>query len=78
MLATFRSVNDRRFSLLRNVFLNFLHNLLNFVEQHQGNFKKDADQEMFTSWQAYEGLKISVNVSIKLSNFFFDISLSVY
>ena len=69
MLATFRSVNDRRFSWLRNVFLNFLHNLLNSAEQHQGNFKKDTDQKMFTSWQTYEGLKISVNVINKTIQF---------
>ena len=69
MLAPFRSVNDRKFSWLRNVFLNFFHNLLNSVQQHQGNFKKDADQKMFTSWQTYEGMKISVNVINKSIQF---------
>ena len=69
MLAPFRSVNDRKFSWLRNVLLNFFHNLLNSVQQHQGNFKKDADQKMFTSWQTYEGMKISVNVINKSIQF---------
>ena len=69
MLAPFRSVNDRKFSWLRNAFLNFFHNLLNSVQQHQGNFKKDADQKMFTSWQTYEGMKISVNVINKSIQF---------
>ena len=34
---------------------------LNSVQQCQGKFTKDAGQKMFTSWQTYEGLKISVN-----------------
>ena len=61
MLAPLRSVNDRRFSWLRNVFLKSFQDWLNSVQQCQGNFTKDAGQKMFISWQTYEGLKISVN-----------------
>ena len=61
MLAPLRSVNDRRFSWLRNVFLKPFQDWLNSVQQHQENFTKDAGQKMFISWQTYEGLKISVN-----------------
>ena len=60
-LALRRSVNDRRFSCLRNVFLKLFQDWLNFVQQYQGNSTKDAGQKMFISWQIYEGLKISVN-----------------
>ena len=61
MLAPLRSVNDRRFSWLRNVFLKSFQDWLNSVQQCQGNFTKDAGQKMFISWQTYEGLKINVN-----------------
>ena len=63
MLAPLRSVNDWRFSWLRNVFLKSFQDWLNSVQQCQGNFTKDAGQKMFISisWQTYEGLKTSVN-----------------
>ena len=63
MLPPLRSVNDRRFSWLRNVFLKSFQDWLNSVQQCQGNFTKDAGQKMFISisWQTYEGLKISIN-----------------
>ena len=61
MLAPFTSVNDSRFSWLRNVFLKYFQDWLNSAEQRQGNFTKDACQKMFISLQKYEGLKITVN-----------------
>ena len=63
MNANVRSVNDRRFSWLCNVFLKSFQDWLNSVQQCQGNFTKDAGQKMFISisWQTYEGLKTSVN-----------------
>ena len=69
MLAPLRSVNDWRFSWLRNVFLKSFQNWLNSVQQRQRNFSKDADQQMFMSWQTYEGLKISVNSIIEATQF---------
>ena len=60
-LARLKSVNNWRFSWLRNVFLKSLEDWLNSVQQCQGNFTKDAGQKMFISWQTNEGLKISVN-----------------
>ena len=59
--TTYRSVNDQRFSCLRNVFLKSFQDWLNSVQQYQGNFIKDASQKMFILWQTYEGLKINVN-----------------
>ena len=55
LLAPFTSVNDPRFSWLRNVFLKYFQDWLNFVEQRQGNFTKDARQKKFISSQTYEG-----------------------
>ena len=52
MLAPLRSVNDWRFSWLRNVFLKSFQDWLNSVQQCQGNFTKDAGQKMFISWMA--------------------------
>ena len=49
MLAPFTSVNDPRFSWLRNVFPKYFKDWLNSVEQRQGNFTKDARQKMFIS-----------------------------
>ena len=61
MLPPLRSVNDWRFSWLRNVFLKSFQDWLNSVQQCQGNFIKDTGQKVFISWQTYEGLKMSVN-----------------
>ena len=49
MLALLRSVNDRRFSWLHNVFLKSFQDWVNSVQQLQGNFTKDAGQRMFIS-----------------------------
>ena len=61
MFARLRSVNDRRFSWLRNVFLKSVQDGLNSVQQCQGCFTKDTGQKIFILRQTYEGLKISVN-----------------
>ena len=47
MLEPLRSVNDRRFSWLRNVFLKFFQDWLNYDQKCQGNFERDAGQKMF-------------------------------
>ena len=50
MLAPFRSVNDRRFSCLRNVFPKLFQDWLNSVQKQQGNFETYAGQKLFISW----------------------------
>ena len=72
MLARLRSVNDRRFSWLRNVFLKLFQDWLNSVQKRQRNFERDTSQKMFISiagQQTYEGLKISVNSIIEATQF---------
>ena len=54
MLAPIRSVDDRRFSWLRNFFLKYFQDGLNSVQQREGIFTKDVDQKMFILWQTYE------------------------
>ena len=65
MQTPLRYVTNQMFSRLRNVFLKSFPDWLNYVQQRQGNVIKDADQEMFISWQTYEGLKKSVNSIIE-------------
>ena len=65
----FTSVNDPRFSWLRNVFLKYFQDWLNSVEQRQGNVTKDARQKIFISSQTYEGLKITVNSITEATQF---------
>ena len=69
ILAPFTSVSDPRFSSLRNMFLKHFQDWLNSVEQHQGNFTKDARQKMFISSQTYEVLKITINSIIEATEF---------
>ena len=42
MLEPLTSVNDQRFSWLRNVFLKLFQDWLNSVQKRQGNFERDA------------------------------------
>ena len=65
MLVRLRTVNDQRFSWFSNVFLKSFQDWVNSVQQHQGNFTKDAGHKIFISWQTCEGLKISVNSIIE-------------
>ena len=72
MLAPLRTVNDQRFSWLRNVFLKLFQDWLNSVQKSQRNFERDTSQKMFISivgQQTYEGLKISVNSIIEATQF---------
>ena len=69
LLAPLTSVNDPRFSWLRNVFLKHFLDWLNSVEQRQGSFTKDARQKMFISSQTYEGFKITVNSITEATQF---------
>ena len=72
MLSPLRSVNDQRFSWLRDLFLKLCQDWLNSVQKRQGNFERDAGQKIFISivgQQTYEGLKISVNSVIEATQF---------
>ena len=78
MLAPLRSVNDRRFSWLRNVFLKSFQDWLNSVQQCQGNFTKDTDQKMLKQLLIMKMLNKMLIKSLKQPNFFFEIRLSMY
>ena len=68
-LIMFSSIDDPRFSWLRNVFLQYFDDWLHSIEQREGNFSKNANNEMFISQQTYEALKISVNSIIEAVQF---------
>ena len=67
MLVPLRSVNDRRFSWLPNVFLKSFQDWMNSVqlsnakETLQKMLAKRWLQKVFISWQTFEGLKISLH-----------------
>ena len=63
------SIDDPRFCWLRNVFLQYFDDWLHSIEHREGNFSKNANNEMFISQQTYEGLKISVNSIIEAVQF---------
>ena len=69
------SIDDPRFCWLRNVFLQYFDDWLHSIEHREGNFSKNANNEMFISQQTYEGLKISVNSIIEAVQFLFNMRL---
>ena len=69
MLAPLRSVKDRRFPWLCDVFPKSFPDWQNFFQQCQGNFTKHSGQKMFIPWQTYEGLKTNINSIIQTTQF---------
>ena len=61
----FSSIDDPRFSWLRNVFLQYFDDWHHSIEHREGNFSRNGKNKMFISQQTYEGLKISVNAIIE-------------
>ena len=69
-LAPFTSVNDNRFGWLQNVFLKYFERLVNiYIEQHPGNFSRNARSNMYISWQTFQSLKTTVQSIIEAVKF---------
>ena len=68
-LRPFSSIDDERFSWLRETFLNYFEMWLKSIEARKGNFTKGEKSSMFLSWQTYEGLKLTVNSMIELTKY---------
>ena len=68
-LKPFTTVDDARFSWLRNVFLQYFEDWRDAIENREGNFSKKAKMKMFITPQTYKGLKISVNSIIEATQF---------
>ena len=78
MLASLRSVNDRRFLWLRNVFLQTFQDWLNSVQQTRKRYKRCRPENVHivvNIWRIKNKVLIQ---SLKLNNFFFYIRLSKY
>ena len=77
-LAPFTSVNDPRFSWLRNVFLKYFTDWLESIEHCPGNFNRTARSSMFIAWQTFEGLKLTVNSIIESVQFLLNNGVNGY
>ena len=65
-LEPFRSVNDDRFQWLQDVFLPYFESWRQSIKDRPGNFTANARNNMFISWQTYEGIKITTLSVIEL------------
>ena len=68
-LEPFTSVDDPRFSWLRNVFLQYFEDWLQSIEDRPGNFSLNAKNRMFISRETYEGIKITVHSITEATQF---------
>ena len=68
-LKPYSSIQDERFSWLRETFLNYFEKWLKSIEARKGNFTKGEKSNMFLSWQTFEGLKLTVNSMIELTKY---------
>ena len=67
--APFSSIDDPRFSWLKNQFLKYFEDWLRSIEERPGAYTKSEKQKMFLSSQTYEGVKITVHSVIELVKF---------
>ena len=67
--APFSSIDDPRFSWLKNQFLKYFEDWLRSIEERPGAYTKSEKQKMFISSQTYEGVKITVHSVIELVKF---------
>ena len=67
--APFSSIDDPRFSWLKNQFLKYFKDWLRSIEERPGAYKKSQKQKMLISSQTYESVKITVHSVIELLKF---------
>lgn len=65
----FKSVNDERFTWLKNDFLNYLQNWKESVDKRPGDYSQTERDRMFLSHQTYKGIMISVNSMIEATKY---------
>ena len=61
-LKPYQNIDDPRFYWLQNVFLKYLSDWKESIEERPGQFTLNAKDLMFISWQTYEGIPISVQL----------------
>ena len=60
-LKPYRNIDDPRFDWLQNVFLKYLSDWKENIEERPGQFTLNAKDRMFISLQIHEGIQISVH-----------------
>ena len=65
----YTSVNDERFTWLKEDFLRYPATWKENTEKREGNFSKDERSRMFLSSQTYEGLQITVYSLVECCKF---------
>ena len=61
-LKPYRNIDDPRFDWLQNVFLKYLSDWKENIEERPGQFTLNAKDRMFISLQIHEGIQISVHL----------------
>lgn len=59
-LKPYSSVSDERFDWLKNVFLKYFEDWLDWIHQTHPEMSPETHARMFISWQTYEGIQINV------------------
>ena len=65
-LEPFTSINDHRFQWLEETFLSYFESWQQSITTRPGNFTQNAKNNMFISWQTYEGIKITTQSIIEI------------
>ena len=60
-LKPYRNIDDPRFGWLQNVFLKYISDWKESIEERPDQFTLNAKDGMFISWQTFEGIQISMS-----------------
>ena len=75
-LVPFTSLDDYRFNWLKYEFLPYFQGWLQSINTRPGNFTSNARNNMFISWQTYEGIKITAHSVIELVQYLLSCGVS--
>ena len=68
-LKPYRNIDDPRFDWIQNVFLKYLSDWKENIEERPGQFTLNAKDRMFISLQTHEGIQISVHSVIEATKY---------
>ena len=68
-LESYKNVNDKRFTWLKENFLNYLKLWKENVSKRAGDFSNDEREKMFLSSQTYEDLRITSYSLIEVTKY---------
>ena len=67
--APFQDIDDERFIWLKDEFLKYFRDWVSSINSRQGKFKQKDRNSMFLSQQTCDGLKITVNSLVEVTQF---------